>query len=296
MRLASLEHFPWPSEHSSTALTSRLASLFGLEFRAMITLAGASFTMTQSIVVVKNNALLGNHQFTILGITLSGSQSHPTVETYLTGSYAITKKLGPAMTIGPWLSNIGVSTFVYISTHGVSDFYSMNDASEEQGNVCDDNSGDDHKLELIDTVGSSFTATTYPPFNPSEQPPPSFVFIDACKVFQADFSWTLYPKVNLYDGSGIPRTKNCFTAGFTVSAPTSLTEPLAEKLCLELFYGTPALRALNATADWCKDKEWKDSDGNIITRDSFNHHGDPYTKVKGVYTANGSLSLAWWSS
>jgi hypothetical protein len=153
---------------------------------------------------------------------------------------------------------------------------------------------DEHKGRLMSSVGSSFTSTTYPPYNLSETPPPSFVFIDACDVFQADFSWTLYPKLNLYAGLGSPQLKNMFTAGWTTKMKAGDTEVIAETLIAGLMSGRPAKHALEWAVLQLESMGIENVAGTPIHSGMIAWHGDPNTKTAGVYTGDQTLNLGWY--
>jgi hypothetical protein len=262
-------------------------------------LAGNYYGPMSASAPVRNTALLGNHSFTFLGSSPSGSQATPAIETALGtsvstnggGRFSKVKRLGPSLTKSAWLNDLKQANFVYISTHGSVGVYEMEngDGIMDQGG-----GGDDHKSVLMSSVGSSFTVSTYPPFNPSAVSPPHFVFIDACDVFTTPFSWTLYPKYNLYDGTGIPSATNVFTAGWKTKMKVNDTSLIASTLMSKLLNGWPAQMSLIKTVQDLQASNVKNFAGDLVDLSMLGSHGDPYMKLAGIYTGDASQNVLWY--
>ncbi len=246
-------------------------------------------------VSVKNKALLGNHSFAVGAIgDLPGTQSHDDVEAALQGYYGIVKKLHNELALPGWKGELGGANFVYVTSHGTPDYYEM-----ENGDGFTDapeSDPDSHKKVLMDTVGASFPGASYPPYNASTIPPPNFVFVDACNTYQSDFSWTLYPKANLYDGSGIPRATNIFGAGWNIKLRANDSSIIAEKIMLYLRFGWPARRGIEKAIVDLAALGITDTLGMTISMTMLEWDGDPYTKVIGIYTGDDIPTLNWFRS
>ncbi|MGE0001204.1 MAG: hypothetical protein AB7F50_11300 [Fimbriimonadaceae bacterium] len=252
--------------------------------------------------IVKNKALLGNHSFAAgpAQITHPNTQTHNTVQQGLasatsafgTGRYTVVKKLWAGLELDGWKQELGGANFVWVTTHGTSDYYEMQSGDGFTDEPESDN--DSHKAVLMTTVGSVFSPGTYPPYNPSGVPPCNFIFVDSCRTLDADFSWTLYPKYNLFAGPGGFQPKNQFVAGWKVTISSLWSKTFATRTMTYLASGRHAQFAVaQAAADMGVTGFYK-VDGIDLDFDLHGaHHGDQFAKVAGVYTGNALPETGW---
>ena len=153
---------------------------------------------------------------------------------------------------------------------------------------------DSHLVQLQLTVGSSFTSTTYPPYNPSGTPPANFVFVDACDTFQNDYSDVLYPGLNLFDGSGVPSPKNQFAAGWKTKLKVEDTELIAEILMGNLSSGKTSYLSVLLAVQELQAMGFETYYNEMIDLSMIEMHGDPFTKIAGIYTGTHDITLDWY--
>lgn len=242
----------------------------------------------------KNFALLGNDGFTTQPWHLPPppTQSYSAVRSklqaaaanYGVGKYRIWSRVWDAFVAEEWRSLLGGANFVYVTGHGTPDIYEMDDGTyfQDENGASEPNS---HFVVLRDSVGAAFTATTYPPYNPSGVPPCNFMFLDTCDTLSADFSHVLYPFLNLYDGAGSPAPLNQFVGGWKVKTSSHDSRYFAQVLMGYIASGWTARNAvwkMAEVAGQAGKKVWNTQ--TTITPAHTNMFGDPFTKACGVYT------------
>ncbi len=237
-------------------------------------------------MLVKNQALIGNHTFSYI----PGSQSHDEVESALGTAYDVVTFASGNLTLSNWQAWVPGSNFIWVTTHGTPDIYEMQNGT----GVSDGPSGDSHKTWVS---WAMVGPTTLPPYNSPGVPPCNFMFVDACDTLQADFSDTLHPQSNLYMGHGAGSALwNQYVAGWTVGLAASLSEDVASILCSFLVSGYTAELALIELIYELDQMGIEDTGGNQVDWTSVGYGGNENARVRGVYTGYSGVETGWYIS
>jgi len=248
---------------------------------------------------VKNKALIGNFPFPagLLGLPVAGSLSHDEVEAAIGTSYAVVKKVGSSFVGTQWFPEIPDANFIWVASHGSSGSYWLSSGTD---NAVDgpDTIPNAHAYWIATRYASNppITPDAYPPYNLSASPPCNFMFVSACETLAADFSDVLYPHFNSYMGlGGLGLHDNQAVAGFTICIQVGDMEKIANALCGLLFSDWTARAALQECIDlWTELGVVPANQDRDLVWSDVSYLGDPYTRVKGVYTGSTSQAPNGW--
>ncbi len=283
-------HFPYdPAPNASNELGVRVQYLDNL----------GRYFYEEKVHPVKNKALLGNFPFPagLLGLPVAGSQSHDEVESAVGTSYSVVKKTGANFTGAQWFPEIIDANFIWVTSHGSSGSYWVSSGTD---NAVDgpDTVPNAHAYWIATQYASNppITPDAYPPYNLSESPPCNFMFVSACETLAADFSDVLYPHFNSYMGlGGLGLRDNQAVAGFTICIQIGDMEKIANALCGLLFSQWTAYSALMQSIPlWNAAGAAPANEDRPFTPSDVEFNGDPYTRVKGVYTGTTSQAPNGW--
>lgn len=260
------------------------------------------FASAQSIVI--NKALLGDYDYLFatswqrIAEMFSNLQNNAGV-----GDYQVTWKVGDYGFLKvPWDGVLPGSNFIYVTAHGGSIYYEMND--DDPVSTYADMEPDSHEALMIARLGSfaALMLTGFPPYDVALCPPANFIFVDSCHAMSstqslgsAELHWegALYPKFHLYSGA-LSELTNQFVAGWKIRTRALDTDDVADAIADQLETGRPAFLALLRAADVLAGLGMEPADfDRPIQYSDWSYAGDIFAKVAGVYTGSSAQNLNW---